>query len=105
VRTRKKGDTGYPITATLKAAGTPVNLTGGSVTITMVNRISRAVKVNAAACTITDAPNGAVSYQPLSTDVDTPGVYDVEFRATLAGLVSHYPSEGFEPLTIQDNLA
>lgn len=103
---RKQGDTGYPITATLKANGVAVDLTGSSVAITLRDRATQAVKVNAAGCTITSPTTGQVSYQPLAADVDTPGSYDVEFRQTRGdGSTIHYPSDGYEPLTIEAKLA
>lgn len=103
---RKQGDTGYPITATLKANGVPVDLTGSSVAISLRNRATQTLKVTAAGCTITSPTGGQVSYQPLSTDVDTPGSYDVEFRQTRGdGSTIHYPSDGYEPLVIEANLA
>ena len=106
MKPRKQGDTGYPITATLKANGVAVDLTGSTVAISLRDRAKQELKVTAANCTVTSPTAGTISYQPLSTDVDTPGTYDVEFRQTRGdGSIIHYPSDGYEPLTIEAKLA
>lgn len=104
MKDRKRTDT-YPITATLKSNGVAVNLAGFTVTINIVDKASRAVKVNNGSCTITNAAAGQVSYQPLAADVDTSGAYDVEFKGIAADLkVYHFPSSDYEPLYIRDQL-
>jgi hypothetical protein len=106
VKSRKRTDTGYPITATLKANGVAVDLTGSTVYITLRNRQTGDKKVNASVCAVTSAVNGQVSYSPVDADVDTAGVYDVEFKQQRpGGTIIHYPSSGYEPLTIEDSLA
>lgn len=105
MKSRKRTDTGYPITATLKANGVAVDLTGSTVYIALRNRQTGEIKVNESICTVTSAVNGQVSYSPLSTDVDTAGVYDVEFKQRRQdGSIIHYPSSGYEPLTIEESL-
>jgi hypothetical protein len=105
MKPRKRGDTGYAITATLKANGTVVDLTGSTVTIWLRNRATQALKVSGGVCTIASPTTGQVSYQPSSTDVDTSGMYDVEFKQVQPDTtVIHYPSDGYEPLTIEDSL-
>jgi hypothetical protein len=104
MKTRKKGDL-YPITATLKSNNVAVNLAGYTVTINIVDKASRAVKVANGACTITDAPNGKVSYQPIAADVNTPSSYDVEWKGIAPDTTPyHFPSSDYEPLVIQDTL-
>jgi hypothetical protein len=104
MKDRKKTDT-YPITATLRSNGVAVNLVGYTVTINIVDKGTRAVKVANASCTITDAANGRVSYQPNAAAVDTSGAYDVEFKGVAGdGTVYHFPSSSYEPLYIRDNL-
>lgn len=104
MKPRKRTDT-YPITATLKANGSAVNLTGYTVTINIVDRATRAVKRANGSCTITDAANGKVSYQPVTGDVDTSSSYDVEFKGVSGGgVIYHFPSFGYDPLDIEDSL-
>lgn len=105
MKPRKRTDTGYPITATLKANGVIVDLTGSTVTIWLRNRATGVLKVSGAACTVSSPTTGQVSYTPSSGDVDTSGSYDVEFKQARGdGTMIHYPSDGYEPLTIEDSL-
>ena len=105
MKPRKRTDTGYPITATLKANGVVVDLTGSTVAIWLRDRNTQVVKVSGGSCTIVSPTAGTVSYTPASTDVDTSGSYDVEFKQVRGdGTIIHYPSDGYEPLTIEDNL-
>lgn len=111
MKPRKRTDTGYPITATLKAwdptvnAIVVVNLSGSQVFITLTDRATRVAKVLNATCAITDATNGKVSYQPLAADVDTSASYDVEWKQVKGdSTINHYPTDGYEPLVIQDCL-
>jgi len=102
MRPRKVGDTGYPITATLYTNGVARDLTGSTVVIYMRNRTTRAIKINGSGVTVVTPTAGTVSYQPSAGDVDTEGVYDLEFRETTAtGKVNHFPSDGFEPLRLE----
>ncbi len=57
-----------------------VDLTGTTVTFYMTNKRSRAPKVSAGACVLTDAANGKVEYRWAATDLDEPGLYEAEFR-------------------------
>jgi hypothetical protein len=110
VKSRKRNATGYPITATLKStvatgALAPVDLTGSTVYIAMRNRQTGEAKINEAVCTLVSAPNGQVSYTPSAADVDTAGVYDIEFKQVRPDTsILYYPSAGFEPLTIEESL-
>lgn len=103
---RKKNDTGSPITATLTANGAAVDLTGSTVTLTMVNSITGAVKINAAACTIVSPTAGTVSYQPTAANMDTCGHYKLEFKQVRPDTtIQHFPSSGYELLTIEESLS
>lgn len=105
MKPRKKGDTGYPITATLTANDVAVNLTGSTVTISMVNSVTGAVKIANAACTITSPTNGQVSYQPTAANVDTSGSYNIEFKQVRPDTtIQHFPSSGYEQLSIEESL-
>ena len=96
---RRAGDTTKVYSANLvykdnstPPADTPKNLTGLSVTFTMINTATGAVKVNAAAATIVTAASGIVSYDFVAADVDTPGVYCGSFVVTESAEPDTYPA-------------
>jgi hypothetical protein len=70
----------------------PWALTGATVTFTMVNAATEAVKVNAAAATVVTAADGTVKYDFASGDVDTPGVFYGFFTVTIAGETDTFPA-------------
>ena len=94
---RRVGDTATTYSAILQAKSTnnvmvPKDLTGLSVTFSLVNAATGAVKVNNAAATIVTAASGIVSYDFQSADVDTPGVYWGSFTVTQSGETNTYPA-------------
>ncbi len=66
------GDLGRAFTGTVTLNGAAVNLTGKSVKIRLRFKGAATLKVDAVA-TITDAPNGRISYSPIAGDLDTAG--------------------------------
>lgn len=81
----KQGDTARPLAVVLEnSAGVAQDLASASVTFSMRLK-GGAVKVNAASCTITNAATGSVEYRWALGDVDTVGLYEAEFVATLPG--------------------
>lgn len=105
MKPRKRNDL-YPITFTLKANGLPVDTTGYTVTINIVDRAgAHAVKVANGACVPVSAVNGQWKYTPNAADVDTSSAYDLEIKGIAPdGTPYHWPSSGYEALYIQDNL-
>jgi hypothetical protein len=84
---------------------TAIDLTlASSVTFSMWDRKTKAVKVAATAATIVTAASGAVSWSPGATDTDTPGTYDVQWRVTFSGLVMSVPSDGFDTLIVGEKI-
>jgi hypothetical protein len=102
----KQGDTAPAIAEQLfDGLGAVVNLTGASVKFMMWGPGDAAVKVNAAA-TITDAPNGKVSFTPTSTHTDTPGDYIVEWQVTFGGgAVETFPNGDWQKVRVKDDIA
>jgi hypothetical protein len=100
---RKRGDL-YPIAATLRANGAVANLTGATITVTIVDNVTRALVVLGGACTITDAVNGRVSYQPVFADMDREGTFDVEFKEVLGGVTFHFPCADYASLRLWPTL-
>jgi len=99
---RKRGDT-YPITATLRADGAAFDLTGATVSITMVDAVSRAAIVSLGACTIVTPAAGTVSYTPSGTEAE--GLYDVEFKVVKAAVNYRFPCADYTSLRMWPNLA
>jgi len=95
---RRVGDTTKVYSAILKYAVDDIpendvakNLTGLSVTFTMINAATGVAKVSAAAATIVTAASGIVSYDFQSADVDTAGVYWATFKVTESAETDSYP--------------
>lgn len=100
----KSGAQNPSLDATLtKGDGTAQDLTGATVTFSMKRKRTGAVKVNAGACTIVNAPgtDGKVKYAWQSADIDTPGVYYGSFKVTgLAGGPAVFPTSGYIWVTV-----
>lgn len=93
---RRQGDTRTVLPVTLQqpdSAGVlqPVNLTGLSVSFTMVNAATSTTKVSAASATIVTAAAGTVNYDFQAADVDTPGIYWGTFTVTQSGETDAFP--------------
>ena len=94
---RRVGDTTKVYSAILtykntSGVDTAKNLTGLSVTFTMINAATGVAKVSAAAATIVTAASGIVSYDFLSADVDTAGIYWGTFSVTESTETDSYPA-------------
>lgn len=103
--TRKQGST-YPITGTLQDLNGIRNLTGSTVTLSMRDAHTGVLKITNAAVTVSAPTTGAFSCTIQATDVDTSSEYQVEMKEVRSdGTIWKYPSEGYEPLTIQQSLS
>lgn len=80
-------NTSPALSITCKRDGVVINLTGSTVVLI----IARGATITNAggACTLTDATNGVISYQPVVTDFPLPGKYKGDVKIT-------YPSGGVE---------
>ena len=94
---RRVGDLREALAVYIKADNEAVvltaeNLTGKSVTFTMVNMADGTTKVSAAAATIDDAATGKASYDFVTADADTAGKYAASFIVTESSETSHFPA-------------
>lgn len=93
---RRVGNTAKVYSAVLvykdtAGAETAKNLTGLSVTFTMINAATGVAKVSAASATIVTAASGIVSYDFQSADVDTAGIFWGTFEVTESAETDDYP--------------
>lgn len=77
----------------LSATGVAVNLTGATITFTM-RLPGGAVKVNAAACVVTNAAAGLAEYRWATGDTDTVNTYEGWFTISWSGSLETQPSSG-----------
>jgi hypothetical protein len=95
---RRVGDTAkkYPFVCKYLDENNEVafrDLTGATVTLTMVNAATGVEKVSAAMAAIVDAINGRGEYTFVSADVDTAGIYWVTINVTVGADTDSYPVE------------
>lgn len=89
-----QGDTAKPLEVVLSDNNGVVNLTDCSVKIYMAYQGTTTKKINGAACTVLSASEGKVRYSFISTDVDTVGIYDVQFVVTnSANKLTTFPTD------------
>lgn len=101
----KRNDTYPPLEVTCSLDGSAFDLTGYTCTLTMTLVGSGTPKINKAAVTLTDAPNGVVSYEWAAGDTDTEGDYEIEIEAVNGSDVITFPGSGAITLTIEADLA
>lgn len=73
------------LTDTITANGTAVNLTGSSVTFSMRNSESAAMKVTGASATVVTPASGTVRYDWTADDVDTVGDFECWWTVVTSG--------------------
>lgn len=104
----KQGDTAPALVALLveNSDGSAVDLTAASAVRIIVGRHrDTGTPIIDAACTITDAAAGEVTYSWQTGDTADPGRYDVEYEiAWNDGTYQTAPSQGFNRLVIWDDL-
>jgi hypothetical protein len=105
MKPRKAGTQGR-IQFTLKAGGNDVDTTGSTFTLTMVLKRTRAVKFGPVAMTaISQSPSTVVYYDPILSDLNTPGLYLLEVKEIRSNsAVEPYPSDLYEELLLEPML-
>jgi hypothetical protein len=78
-------------TITTESDGAAVNLAGRTVTFSMRDANSAALKISAASATVVSAADGEVSYGWTAADVDTVGDYLCWWTVTTSGLTQDTP--------------
>lgn len=103
--TIKKGDTSPSIVATLTDVdGTAINLTDSTVQFHMRNMSNNELIVDAAA-TITDDTGGIVTYDWLTADTSSAGVFSCEFEVTYSdAAIETFPNDEDIIVSIENEL-
>jgi len=107
--TIKRGDHGKVVAGQfLDSHGAPVPLPG-SITRKLFMRgySTNVIKINGANFIFLDAEVGTWSYTMTPEDVDTSGVYKIEFEVTRPGIVDTFPTDPENPyliVLIQDDM-
>ncbi len=101
--TVKQGDTSRLLYDDLHIGGTPINLSGSTVTLVWYN--PRTETTSRKSATINVAASGSVSYQLTSSDLETAGSYILEWEVEFAdGTQVSIPTEGYLKLNIEEDL-
>jgi hypothetical protein len=97
-------DTLPPYTATLTSGSSPVNLTTAtSITFIMANYFSGVVATGSG--TVVNAAAGQVSYSWGQNDLQTPGIYAIQWEVTFPSGTITYPVNGYDYVTVLNNLS
>jgi len=81
---------------TITSGGTAVDLTGSTVTLSMRNSLSAALKITGASATVVTPAAGIVQYAWAAGDVDTVGTYKGWWTVTTSGLTQDTPEFDLE---------
>lgn len=99
--TVKRGDT-HAITLTVKdSAGLPVDLTGATVRL-LASITNSPDPAEVLPATITDAVNGVVTHT--LTGALLAGTYQIEVEATIGGVITTAPTDGYATLIVKADL-
>lgn len=99
----RKGDRRPYIRSTLTDEDGAVNLAGETVTFTLRDTTTGALKVSGAAAIVIDAANGVVEYRWQAGDTDTAGLYEATWRSVNGvGEAVTYPNVGAQLVQVYD---
>lgn len=107
---RKRGTTAEPLVAILSDVNGPIDLpSGSSVTVRAMLPGAAAPKINASAtivapgAVIGNADRGKVLYTLVDADLDTPGMYDVDWLVNNPSVgTAIFPKNGYMYLMVLD---
>lgn len=107
---RKPGMTAHPIDAILRDAAGPFDLPSGTTVVcraklpgAAVVKFSAGGSVIAPGAIVGVADRGRVRYSFASTDLDTPGIYEVDWVVTIPGSgVQVFPENGYQILLVME---
>jgi hypothetical protein len=103
--TIKQNDTWPPLSAQLKDANGPVDLTTATGVELHLKSKGTGTVTGGGACTIADAVAGRVTYTFTTADTDTVTVFDAEFEVDWgAGAISTFPNSGYFEVEITAEL-
>jgi len=101
----KKGDTGDPYVANLRANGSQRNLDNANTVELFMRGRDGTNKVDAGSMTITNSGAGKVEYDWDSSDVDTAGIFRTEVKVTFNdGSEETFPSDDYQVIEIEEDL-
>lgn len=103
----KQGDLEPAIEANLQYAdGTPVDVTGKTVTFKWRNRDDDAAAIQTGTATVVDGPTGHVKYDWQTGETDTPGPFYAEWDVVISGARTlTFPNNGFLEFLVVPELA
>jgi hypothetical protein len=103
--TLKRNDRAPSIAATLKQAGTAIDLTGSTVKLFTRQHSNNELKIDGASVTVVSPAAGTVRYDMTAVDMDTAGQFDLEWEITLpSGKKTSVPNDGYDRLVILADL-
>lgn len=104
--TFKQGDRLPSLNVTaVQSDGTAYDLTGATVVFNMRAADGATVKVNRASATLVNGAAGTLRYDWAASDLDTVGLYEGEFEATISGRKLTIPTNGYIPIRVLDDIA
>lgn len=107
----KQHDTAPSLSAVLSEDGAPIAIPPGAAVVFVMRPRAKGCAAPAAdpkverAAVVVDGAAGAVRYDWAAGDTSAAGVYDAEFKLSVAGMITTYPSTGYIPVQIVKDLS
>ncbi len=105
----KQHDTAPSLAAVLSEDGEPIAIPPGAAVVFVMRPRSRGCQAAAPAleraAVVVNGGAGAVRYDWAVGDTAAAGVYDAEFKLSVAGMITTYPSAGYIPVTVVKDLS
>lgn len=104
--TFKQGDRLPSLAVTaVQSDGTAYDLTGATVVFNMRDAETGTVKVSRSAAVLVSGAAGTLRYDWASADLDTVGLYEGEFEATISSRKLTIPTNGYISIRVLDDIA